>query len=91
MIKRLKTILVMAFVALSVSAQDGIHYTGKTLSNVDYHHGQLNPAVGTHNIQTLRANREYPDKSDGLGWTYNHAPMLAYWNGSTLRLEVFVI
>ncbi|NDV78090.1 glycosyl hydrolase family 65 protein [Dysgonomonas sp. 511] len=71
---------------LSVYAQDGVHYTGKTLSNVDYHHGQLSPAVGTHNIQTFRANREYPQKAEGLGWTYNHAPMLAYWNG-TFYLE----
>lgn len=67
-------------------AQDGAYYTGKTLSNVDYHHGQLSPAVGTHNIQVLRANREHPELSDGLGWTYNHAPMLAYWNG-TFYLE----
>ncbi|MDR2917306.1 MAG: six-hairpin glycosidase [Tannerella sp.] len=71
---------------LPVNAQDGIHYTGKTLSNVDYHHGQLSPAVGTHNIQTFRANREYPEKAEGLGWTYNHAPMLAYRNG-TFYLE----
>ncbi|MDL2241452.1 exo-alpha-sialidase [Bacteroidales bacterium OttesenSCG-928-L03] len=66
--------------------QDGIHYTGTTLSNVDYHHGQLSPAVGTHNIQTLRVSRAYPEKTDGFGWTYNHAPMLAYWNG-TFYLE----
>ena len=62
------------------TAQDGIYYTGKTLSNVDYHHGQLSPAIGVHNIQVLRANREHPEKADGLGWTYNHQPMLAYWN-----------
>ncbi|SHE73461.1 MGH1-like glycoside hydrolase domain-containing protein [Dysgonomonas macrotermitis] len=76
------------FSLLQLQAQDGVHYTGKTLSNVDYHHGQLSPAVGTHNIQTLRASREHPDRegSDGLGWTYNHAPMLAYWNG-TFYLE----
>jgi len=67
---------------VGVSAQEGAYYTGKTLSNTDYHDGQLSPAVGTHNIQTLRANRQHPDKSDGLGWTYNHAPMLAYWNNT---------
>ncbi len=74
--------------AFSLQAQEGIHYTGKTLSNVDYHHGQLSPAVGTHNIQTMRASRSHYNKegSDGLGWTYNHAPMLAYWNG-TFYLE----
>src|SRR5690606_31345572 len=61
-------------------------YTGSTLSNVDYHHGQLSPAVGVHNIQVFRANREHPELSDGISWTYNHAPMLAYWNG-TFYLE----
>ncbi len=57
-----------------------VHYSGHTLSNVDYHHGQLVPAVGVHNMQVLRANREHPDSAEGSGFTYNHAPMLAYWN-----------
>lgn len=61
-------------------AQDTVHYTGNTLVNVDYHHGQLAPAVGVHNIQVFRANREHPEEAEGYGWTYNHAPMLAYWN-----------
>ncbi len=61
-------------------SQDTVKYTGKVLVNVDYHHGQLVPAIGVHNIQVMRANREYPDQADGYGWTYNHAPMLAYWN-----------
>lgn len=60
--------------------RDIVHYTGHTLSNVDYHHGQLAPAVGVHNIQVFRANREHPEQADDSGWTYNHAPMLAYWN-----------
>lgn len=82
-----KLILTLTFVfsvVFNINAQktDGVHYTGKTLSNVDYHHGQLAPAVGTHNIQTMRAYRSQPEKSDGLGYTYNHAPMLAYWNGT---------
>ncbi|MDN3669358.1 six-hairpin glycosidase [Echinicola jeungdonensis] len=65
-----------------VMGQDTLHYSGETLSRVDYHHGQLQPAVGVHAIQTMRANRQQPDKADGFGWTYNHAPMLAYWNGT---------
>jgi len=65
-----------------VQAQDTIRYTGTTLSNVDYHHGQLRPAVGVHNIQVMRASREHASESDGFGWTYNHAPMLAYWNNT---------
>ncbi len=60
-------------------AQDTVRYTGTTLSNVDYHHGQLSPAIGVHNIQAFRANREHPEWAGDQGWTYNHAPMLAYW------------
>ena len=67
--------------ALPASAQDKIHYTGTELANPAYHDGQLSPVVGVHNIQIMRANREFPDSSNGNGWTYNHQPMLAYWNG----------
>lgn len=69
--------------ALSSQAQDTVRYTGTTLSNVDYHHGQLSPAVGVHNIQTMRANRT---DTGANNWTYNHQPMLAYWN-NTFYLE----
>src|SRR5690349_6416440 len=62
--------------------EDTVRYTGKTLSNVDYHHGQLSPAIRVHNIQTFRANRGNAVNN----WTYNHAPMLAYWN-NTFYLE----
>jgi hypothetical protein len=62
-----------------VQAQDTIRYTGGTLVNVDYHHGQLSPAVGVHNIQTMRALRSGTGPEN---WTYNHAPMLAYWNNA---------
>jgi hypothetical protein len=59
---------------------DTVRYTGNILSNVDYHHGQLSPAVGVHNIQVFRANRQHPEWAGDDGYTYNHAPMLAYWN-----------
>ncbi len=71
---------------MPVLAQDTVRYTGQTLSNVDYHHGQLHPAMGVHNIQVLHANRQEPTPANGYGWTYNHAPMLAYWN-DTFYLE----
>lgn len=70
----------------AVRGQDIVHYSGQALSNVDYHHGQLAPVVGVHNIQVFRANREHPELADGSGFTYNHAPMLAYWN-NTFYLE----
>lgn len=64
-----------------LNAQERVHYTGNELSNPAYHDGQLSPVIGVHNIQILRANREYPHVSNGNGWTYNHQPMMAYWNG----------
>ena len=77
----LLSVSVVAFMQQAI-AQDTIKYVGKTLSNVDYHHGQLTPAVGTHNIQTFRANREFPELAGGHGFTYNHQPFLAYWNNT---------
>ena len=59
-----------------------VRYVGEDkTANSAYHDGQMRPAIGTQNYQILRANRSHPEWSDGLGWTYNHAPMLAYWNG----------
>lgn len=71
-----------AGVFASANAQDTVRYIGNTLSNVDYHHGQLSPAVGVHNIQIFRANREHPEQAEDFGWTYNHAPMITYWNNT---------
>ncbi|MDQ0639349.1 hypothetical protein QF042_002914 [Pedobacter sp. W3I1] len=72
--------ITLTFAAQNSQAQDTVRYTGKTLVNADYHHGQLSPVMGVHNIQTFRANREHPELAENFGWTYNHAPMLAYWN-----------
>ena len=74
-------VLLISISFLGLPAQEGIFYSGDAQVNVDYHHGQLSPAMGVHNIQVMRANREQPQTADDLGWTYNHAPMLAYWNG----------
>jgi hypothetical protein len=71
--------LATGILATANAQQDTVRYTGSTLVNVDYHHGQLAPAVGVHNIQAFRANREHGDWA-GTNWTYNHQPMLAYWN-----------
>ena len=79
--KRLLNINLLLVLSLTLAqAQDTVRYVGTTLSNVDYHHGQLAPAVGVHNIQVFRANREHPELAGGTNWTYNHAPMLVYWN-----------
>jgi hypothetical protein len=58
-----------------------IQYIGNEVANIDYHHGQLRPLVGAAHYQVLRANRSHPEQAEDLGWTYNHAPMLAYWKG----------
>ncbi len=69
------------FCNIAASQQaDTARYVGSTLSNIDYHHGQLKPAVGTHATQIMRASREHPELADDMGWTYNHAPNMAYWN-----------
>lgn len=58
-----------------------VRYTGHTLSNPYLHDGGLSPVVGTHCIQVMRANRSKTDDAHCQGWTYNHQPMLAHWNG----------
>lgn len=63
------------------SAAEPIRYSG-TLPDQTYSDGRLPQAIGVENIQVMRANRSHPELSDGFGWTYNHGPMLAYWNGS---------
>ena len=77
--KRLSSVFFVAFLAASATAQ--VHYCGTQLSNPNRHDGALSPVVGVHNIQIMRANREYPAAENGGGWTYNHQPMMAYWNG----------
>jgi hypothetical protein len=83
MMKRfITTTYILGTLFTAAQAQDTVHYTGNTVSNVDYHHGQLTSVVGVHSKQIFRANREHPEMAEGFGWTYNHAPMLAYWNNT---------
>lgn len=66
----------------AISGEVPIRYVGgHPLVDKHYHDGQLSPAVGVHTFQVLRANRTYPPDAAGLGYTYNHAPMIAYWQG----------
>lgn len=82
--KGLTLAAIMAYAAKPVlmgdplAAQE-IHYSGSTLSNPYLLDGGLAPAIGVHNIQTMRAMRSQTDIC--RGWTYNHQPMLAYWQG----------
>lgn len=79
-------LLTAALSAAPGGPEEPVRFIGDVhTSNSDYesgyHDGQLPPAIGVQNRQILRANRTHPEWSDGLGFTYNHAPMLAYANG----------
>lgn len=52
--------------------RDVVHYSGSTIARPAHHDGGLKPVVGVHTIQTMRGEKP---------WTYNHQPMIAYWNG----------
>ena len=83
----MKHALLIFFLGISLGcvwaqpSQDQVHYTGDVRSNPYFHDGQLSPAVGVHNIQLLRANRDSVTAAYNYGWTYNHQPMMCYWNG----------
>jgi len=78
----MKLLIIYCFIssALLTKAQDTVRYVGAEKVNIDYHHGQLRPAIGVHNVQVFRANRNDAASTAGINWTYNHAPMLCYWN-----------
>lgn len=63
------------------SAEEPVRYIGGEIANPNVHDGAFRYAIGTENIQVVRANRTHLDSADGFGWTYNHAPNLTYWEG----------
>jgi hypothetical protein len=86
-----RAILPLCTLALAMSPASAVSQTGGENEPLRYiggvsvhqqaHDGQLRPVVGAKSFQVLRANRSRPALSDGFGWTYNHAPMITYWNG----------
>src|SRR5688500_11701787 len=66
---------------LEQSAAEPLRYVGKDQPDPAYFDGRLPHAVGVHRYQAFRANRTQPAEGGLLGWTYNHAPMLAHWKG----------
>ncbi len=50
-------------------------------ADIRFQDGALPHAVGVKSFQVMRANRAHPEWADGHGWTYNHAPMLAWYHG----------
>ena len=64
------------------SSMEPVRYTGGQTIDPSVHDGRLRYAIGTENVQTMRANRTHPEYADGFGWTYNHGSNLCYWNGT---------
>ncbi len=62
-------------------ADEPVVYTGHEQADKRWYHGGFRAAIGVHKIQVLRANRTLAPEGGTVGWTYNHAPMLAYWQG----------
>jgi len=85
------SILLISLFAVMLQAverqeSEPVRYIGKVNTSNSgykdgYHDGQMQVVIGVQNYQIMRANRTHPELSDGLGWTYSHAPMLAYFNG----------
>ena len=61
----------MAHISVNISRQPDIRFLD----------GGLIHQKGVKSYQILRADRALPDTAEGLGWTYNHAPMLAWYHG----------
>jgi len=62
-------------------AAEPVKYVGARQTDKEFFDGAIPHAVGTHSYQAFRANRTNPSEGGQVGWTYNHQPYLAYWNG----------
>ncbi|HUT30455.1 MAG TPA: hypothetical protein VMX13_11745 [Sedimentisphaerales bacterium] len=59
-----------------------VKYVGSVQTDKHFYDGALRHAMGAHIYQVFRANRTHPSDVGLVGWTYNHQPFLAYWNGT---------
>lgn len=80
-------LIVLLATGLLLNAQTGtasepVRYVGGVTIDPSVHEGRLRYAIGTESIQVMRANRKHTDIATDSGWTYNHAPDLAYRNGT---------
>lgn len=64
------------------SAAEPVRYIGGVTIDPSVHEGRLRWAIGAESVQVMRANRSHTDIATDSGWTYNHAPFLAYWNNT---------
>ena len=74
-------LVIEAVAAQGGSASEPVKYIGDDWGHTSHHDGRLRPVVGVGNYEVMQCNRTYPELSDGYGWTYNHGPNIAYWNG----------
>ncbi len=66
---------------IELSKDEPVKYVGSRQTDKHYYDGKLPHAAGVHTYQVFRANRSFPTEGGLIGWTFSHAPMLAYWNG----------
>ena len=83
---RLFILILLVMGSLELAAQTGtetepVSYVGGEICNPRLHEGGFRYAIGTENIQVMRANRTHPEEAEDCGWTYNHAPNITYWQG----------
>ncbi len=63
---------------------DPIRITGTAKADIRRYDGGLRHLRGAKSYQVVRACRARPDLQEGFGYTYNHAAMLAHWQGHFL-------
>jgi len=58
-----------------------VKYIGEITTDKKFYDGNLPHVNGASHYQIFRANRNHPSEPGKEGWTYNHQPYIAYWNG----------
>lgn len=71
----------LALAATPPGAAEPVRYTGEIHPEKSHYDARLPHAVGVHSVQAFRANRTRPPGGGAVGFTYNHQPYLAHWNG----------
>lgn len=66
------------------TAKDPIRVVSPEKADVRQYDGGLRHLRDAKSYQVVRACRARPEAQEGFGFTYNHAAMLAYWNGRYL-------
>ncbi|MHC4338452.1 MAG: hypothetical protein ACYSTG_10995, partial [Planctomycetota bacterium] len=67
--------------SIKKSAAEPVKYVGSVQTDKSFYDGALRHVAGAHLYQAFRANRTHPSEGGDVGWTYNHQPFLAYWDG----------